>query len=117
MSRLLVVTHPALVPGFQLAGVEAYGAEDAESAQNLIGTWLDAGEAALLAIDEGLLEHMEQAFIERLQAADHLPYIPIPGSEPIGTGISRRHRIAEMIRRAIGIQVTFKGEPTEVNEE
>ena len=116
MSRLLVVTYPALVPGFQLAGVEAYGAEDAESAQNLIGPWLDAGEAALLAIDDDLLEHMERAFIERLQAADHLPYLPIPGSEPIGMGISRRHRIEKMIRRAIGFQVTFKGQPTEVNE-
>jgi len=116
MSRLLVVTSPALAPGFQLAGVEAYGAEDAESAQNLIGPWLDAGEAALLAIDERLLEHMERAFIERLQAADHLPYLPIPGSEPIGKGISRRHHIEEMIRRAIGFKVTLKGEPTEVNK-
>ena len=116
MSRLLVVTYPTLVPGFQLAGVEAYGAEDAESAQNLIGTWLDAGEVALLAIDEGLLEHMEQAFIDRLQAAEHLPYLPIPGSEPIGMGRSRQHRIEKMIQRAIGFQVTFKGEATEVNE-
>ena len=116
MSRLLVVTYPALLSGFQLAGVEAYGAEDAESAQNLISTWLDAGKEALLAIDQGLLEHMEQSFIERLQAAEHLVYLPIPGSEPIGKGISRRNRIAEMIRKAIGIQVTFKGEATEGSE-
>ena len=36
MSRLIVVTRPALVTGFQLAGVDAYGAEDVETAQELI---------------------------------------------------------------------------------
>jgi vacuolar-type H+-ATPase subunit F/Vma7 len=36
MSSLLVVTRPALVTGFHLAGVEAFGVDDVESAQELI---------------------------------------------------------------------------------
>lgn len=116
MSRLLVVTRPALVHGFQLAGVEAYGAEDVESAQELIENWLKAGEIGLLAIDDGLLERMDPVFIRRLETSDRLPFLAIPGGQPLGPEASRKHRIAEMIRRAIGFHITFKGEETEVSE-
>lgn len=116
MSRLLVVTRPALVQGFHLAGVEAYGAEDVESAQELIENWLKAGEIGLLAIDDGLLERMDPVFIRRLETSDRLPFLAIPGGQPLGPEASRKHRIAEMIRRAIGFHITFKGEETEVSE-
>ncbi len=113
MSRLLIVTRSALVPGFQLAGVDAYGAEDVESAQELIEHWLDTGEVGLLAIDDGLLAHMEPAFVKRLEESDRLPFLAIPGGAALGPEVSRRYRIAEMIRRAIGFHITFKGEEAE----
>ncbi len=113
MSRLLVVTRPALVPGFRLAGVDAYGAEDVETAQELIDGWLKAGEVGLLAIDDGLLEHIDPSFIKYLEASENLPYLAIPGGGSLGPEVSRRHRIAEMIRRAIGFHITFKGEDAE----
>ena len=116
MSHLLVITCPELLPGFQLAGVEAYGVEDAASAQELIGTWLDEGKAGLLAIDDGIMNNMQQTFIERLQEADRLPTLSIPGCSPTDPGVSRKQRIAEMIRRATGFQITFKGESSEVDE-
>lgn len=113
MSRLLVVTRPALVSGFRLAGVDAYGAEDVETAQELIEGWLNTGEAGLLAIDDGLLEHMNPSFVKQLEASEKLPYITIPGGGPLGPEVSRRHRISEMIRRAIGFHITFKDGETE----
>lgn len=113
MSRLLIVTRPALLPGFRLAGVDAYAAEDVETAEEYIKTWLDSGEVGLLAIDDGLIAHMDRALLGRLAAADHLPYLMIPGGGPLGPGVSRRHRIAEMIRKAIGFHITFKGEERE----
>lgn len=113
MSRLIVVTRPALVTGFQLAGVDAYGADDVETAQELINGWLEAGEVGLLAIDDGLLVHMDPAFVKHLDSCDQLPYLAIPGGQSLGPEASRRYRIAEMIRRAIGFHVTFKGEETE----
>jgi vacuolar-type H+-ATPase subunit F/Vma7 len=116
MSRLLVVTRPGLVAGFLLAGVEAFVAEDAESAQDLIAGWLDDREEGLLAVDENLLEHMDPIFLKRLQAASHLPHLVIPGDGMLGRATSRRQRIAEMIRRAIGFHITFKGEEAEVNQ-
>jgi vacuolar-type H+-ATPase subunit F/Vma7 len=113
MSRLLVVTRPSLVPGFRLAGVDAYGVGDVEAAEQLIDRWLKTDQVGLLAIDDGLLEHMEPSFRKRLEGSDKLPYLAIPGGGPFGSEFSRKHRITEMIRRAIGFHITFKGEETE----
>ena len=110
MSRLMIVTQPSLVVGFQLAGVEAFMAKDVDSAQELIESWIKKGEEGLLAIDEGLLANMETAFLGRLQAAQHLPYLPIPAGRTLGPSVTRRQRIADMIRRAIGFHITFAGE-------
>jgi len=110
MSRLLVITRPALVKGFQLSGVEAYGAEDVESAQALIDGWMQSDEVNLLAIDDGLYERMDPGFLNRLEAAENLPYLTIPGGQPLGAEAARKFRIAQMIRRAIGFHITFKGE-------
>lgn len=110
MSRLFILTRPDLVAGFQLAGIDAYSTEDVESAQELIESWWAAGEEGLLAIDDGLLEKMDPAFVRQMEAASRLPFLAIPGGGPLGKEASRKFRIAEMIRRAIGFHITFKGE-------
>lgn len=117
MSRLLVLTRPSLVAGFQLAGVDAYGADDIETAEELIADWLESGEVDLLAIDDGLLERMDRGLVQRLETSDQLPFLAIPGGGPLGPEASRRYRIAEMIRRAIGFHITFKGEDVEGRKE
>jgi len=117
MSRFLVVTRQNLLAGFLLTGVDAFAAEDVESAQELIAEWIDGGEEGLLAIDEDLLAHMDPSFVQRLQFASHLPYLAIPGGRPLDGVTSRRHRIADMIRRAVGFHITFRGEDNEVDEE
>jgi vacuolar-type H+-ATPase subunit F/Vma7 len=116
MGRLLVLTRPDQVTGFRLAGVDAYAAEDVEAAQELVDSWLAAGEEGLLAIDDGIWERMEPALVKRLAAAEKLPFLVIPGGESLGPEASRKYRIAEMIRRAIGFHITFKGEEEEVIE-
>lgn len=110
MSQLFVITRPGLVPGFQLAGVEAYGAEDVETAQELISKWMDTGEVGLIAIDDGLLALMETGFLKRLSLSENLLYLPIPGGKPLGEEASQRSRISALIRKAIGFHITFKGD-------
>jgi vacuolar-type H+-ATPase subunit F/Vma7 len=112
MSRLLVVTRPGLEVGFQLAGVEAFAVPDVESAQELIGDWLAGDEEGLLAVDEQWLASMEPAFLKRLRAAAHLPYLPLPAGQPSSQEVSLQRHISELIRRAIGFHLTFKGEDT-----
>jgi vacuolar-type H+-ATPase subunit F/Vma7 len=113
MSRLLVVTRPSLVPGFQLAGVNAYGMDDIQTGLEQITSWLQAGEVGLLAIDDGLLEQIPAAFIQRLESVFQVPYLAIPGGGPITPGISRQQRLARTMRQAIGFHITFKGEEAE----
>ena len=110
MSRLLVVTRPDLVDGFRLAGVEAFAAEDVETVQEMIDGWVQAGEAGLLAIDDGFLARLSPQVMKRLEASEQLSYLAIPGGEPLGPESSRRQRLALQIRRAIGFHITFKGE-------
>ena len=108
MTQLFVITRPALTTGFQLAGVDAYGMDDVESAQELIQKWIVAGEGGLLAIDDGLFARMDEAFLKRLESAEQLPYIVIPGGKPLGEEASQKSRIAALIHQAIGAHITFK---------
>lgn len=119
MSRLLVVVHPALAPGFRLAGVETFAAGDSGQAQAIVGAWLDAGEAGLVAIDDELLAGLDPIFRRRLEAAGRLPHIAIPGGIPsTGSGpaegeeAGQKRRMADMIRRVIGFHITFQREST-----
>ena len=116
MGRLLVLTRPDQVIGFHLAGVDAYAPEDIESAQDLIESWIAAGEDGLLAIDDGIFERMDPAFIKRMSSAERLPFLVIPGGEALGPEAYRKYRIAEMIRRAIGVHINVIGEVEEVSK-
>ena len=84
--------------------------------RNWLKSWMAAGEEGLLAIDDGLLERMDPAFVKWMGSAERMPFLVIPGGEPLGSEASRKYRIAEMIRRAIGFHITFKGEEEEVKE-
>ncbi len=110
MSKLRAIVRPSLVPGFQLAGIETYGAEDVESAEDLITVWLETGERCLLALDDVLLAHLSPALAKRLDASDDVLIIGIPSNEPAGTSVTRSDRIAGMIRRSIGVHIAFGDE-------
>lgn len=109
MSQLFVVTHPSLVHGFQLAGVDARGADSVKAAQELIEKWLTDGEVGLLAIDENFLASMDKEFLQRLESSANLPYIAIPRGKPLEPETSQSGRTAALIRRAIGFHITSKG--------
>lgn len=116
MSRLLVVTRPELAVGFSLAGIEAYAAPDVETAVELIDGWLKAGESGLLAVDDALLAKMSPRFLRRLEAAEQMPFLAIPGGEGAGEAVYRHRRISDLTRRAVGFHSIFKTEKPEENE-
>lgn len=108
MSRLFILTRPQLARGFQLAGVDTCGAEDIESAEAFVHNLLNQGESGLLAIDDGLFAQMDTALIKRLGQSETLYHIVIPGGEALGKEYSREYRIAELIRRTIGVHISFR---------
>ena len=113
MSRLVVLTRFTLVPGFRLAGVEAHGVGDSESACRLIEDWLDDEEGILLAIDHDILQSIDQNFLKRLDDNQNLLFIPIPGGHSIQEESFRRQHIVRMIQQAVGVRITFKGQVDE----
>lgn len=90
--------HFRQVPRFSYAGDE------------LITTWLDRKESGLLAIDEEILEALAPALVARLQDTADLPYLAIPGVRSRAPDKGRLSRTAQMIRRAVGFHITFRGE-------
>lgn len=110
MSQLFVITSPALVPGFHLAGVNAYGIEDVKTAQELIEKWMADGEAGLLAIDNSLLDRMDEDFLQRLASSEKLLYVGIPARQQSGSSTSRTDRVTALIRQAIGFHITLKSD-------
>lgn len=117
MSRLIVITRPALQTGFLLAGVDAYPAEDVETVEEIIERLIAGGEVELLAIDNGLLNRMDPGFLSKVRSAEKIYMIAIPGGEPLGPEASRRYRIAEIARRVIGFSAVFREEREEEKRE
>jgi len=117
VSRLWVIVRHSLETGFQLAGVETYGAEDVETAEELINAWLDEGETGLLAIEDNLMANMDRAIIRRLDASGNQFNVTIPGDGSEGQAVTRSARIASMIRRSVGVRITFRHEKNEVASE
>lgn len=111
MSRLRVIASPDVVTGFHLAGVEAHGVQDVEAAETLLETWLDEREAALVAIEDGLLAALSPGLLRRLEASETVLYLAIPGALAGEVAVTRRARLARLLRRTIGVQISFGGEP------
>lgn len=116
MSKLLVIIRPELYAGFALAGVETFRVIDVESAMDFIDSILISGESALLAIDDGLLEKMDAKFLRKLEAAEQLPFLAIPGGQGAEEVVYRQRRISELTRRAVGFHSIFKTNKAEKKE-
>jgi vacuolar-type H+-ATPase subunit F/Vma7 len=108
MSRLFILTQPETVSGFHLAGIDAFTAADAPKARSQIEAWLAAGEQGLLAVDEALFMEFDPAFQKRLSSSNQLPVVVLPSGRPVGSEITGRQHIADLIRQAIGFHITFQ---------
>lgn len=110
MAKLMVITNPALAPGFRLAGVEVIAAENQERAHNALVRLMDEGEAGIIAMDAPYFSGLDYATARRIEETIK----PVVVSLPIGAEVlpeqRRSRQIAELIRRAIGIRITFREE-------
>jgi vacuolar-type H+-ATPase subunit F/Vma7 len=109
MAQLTVITHPDLAPGFQLAGVKTYLAENAEIARHQLVELLDEGEAGVIAIDQPYLASLDPKTRRRIEEGYRPVVIGLPTGHAGTAEASRRRQLAELIRRAIGVRITFGG--------
>jgi vacuolar-type H+-ATPase subunit F/Vma7 len=105
---LTIITNPTLAPGFALAGVQVIAAESDAVARRALARLLDEGEAGIIALDAPYLASLDYATARRI---DELVK-PVVVALPVGANVlpeqRRSRQIAELIRRAIGIRMTFR---------
>jgi vacuolar-type H+-ATPase subunit F/Vma7 len=108
VAKLTIITNPALAPGFRLAGVDVVVAEDGTRAREALVRLIHEGEAGIIAMDAPYFSALDSATAQRIQELVK----PVVVSLPVGTETQpeqrRSHQIAELIRRAIGIRMTFR---------
>jgi vacuolar-type H+-ATPase subunit F/Vma7 len=112
MAQLTVIVRPELAPGFWLAGVETYAASSPEEAHRHLLALLDGEEAGLIALDQGFLDALDAATRWRLESSYRPVVIGIPEGRADGDMALRRLHLAELIRRAIGVRISFRGVET-----
>ncbi len=108
MAQLTVITNPSLAPGFRLSGVDVIAVDTDERARDALVRLLDEGEAGIIAMDAPYFSTLDYATARRIEEMVK----PVVVSLPVGADVLPEHRrsrqIAELIRRAIGIRMTFR---------
>ena len=116
MKKLVVVTKLGQVNGYKLAGINAIGVSDIDTAQRLIVSWLNDGEEILLAMDESMFSKLGEDLISRIYSSNDMLLVTIPDGPVSGAEVSRKQRIYEMIRHATGVKIRFKGEVNDTKQ-
>lgn len=106
----MVITTPDLAPGFRLAGVETFVAETGPEAEAVLRQLLAAGEASFIAIRHELMETLDPHLRRQLENSFYPVVMAVPGGTSAVAPGERRRYMSELIRRAIGFQITFGGE-------
>jgi vacuolar-type H+-ATPase subunit F/Vma7 len=108
VAKLTVITNPSLAPGFRLAGVDVIAAADRESAQRALARLIDEGEAGIIAVDAPFLSELDDATARRIEEMVKPVIVSLPGGADVLPEQRRSRQIAELIRRTIGIRMTFR---------
>jgi len=112
MGRLIVITTSDLALGFELAGVDTFVVDSPEMAQSLLHEFLEQAQPDLIAVRNNLIENMDFQLQRRVDRSYRPVVIAIPGGSPAAPAQGRQRYIADLIRRAVGFQITFGTERT-----
>jgi len=111
MSRLLVVTTPDLAVGYRLAGATTIEVGSVAQASAVLEELL-IGENGVIAVHAPYFDALPTPLRRRLDSLR----IPLVVSLPAGTAAEhvgeRRQRLLELLRQAIGYEITFGDERT-----
>lgn len=108
MYRVIVVTDTEIADGFRLAGVDVREVDSIETARTALTQLMDDEETGIIGLDI----RFEEAIDARLQRRIDSVYRPMVVSLPLRDRLDRdsgaTDRLARMIRRAVGFDVTLK---------
>jgi len=111
MNRLLILTTRDLVVGYRLAGATTVEVTSAAQAAATLEELL-VDEDGVIAVHAPYFDALPASLRRRLDSLRTPLVVPLPAgtaSDPIG---ERRQRLLELLRQAIGYEITFGQERT-----
>jgi len=110
--KIIVVTHPELVPGFKLTGVDVEEADSVSAAEEIIESVIRmGGEYGIIFMDENLAMNISKRLEAKLEDRGIPLLIPFPAQE-IYSWLKRKEEKEDyasyLIRNAIGYKIKLK---------
>jgi V/A-type H+-transporting ATPase subunit F len=110
MYKVVILTDPDTAHGFRLAGVDVHQAEDAEEAKREINRLLEDDDTGILAVNESFLSAVDDRVRQRIEATYRPIVISLPVREKLGSIGERKAFLARLVHRAVGFDVTLRGQ-------
>jgi vacuolar-type H+-ATPase subunit F/Vma7 len=111
MSRLLILTTGTLAVGYRLAGADTVEVGSAEQAASALEDLL-ATEDGVIAVHAPYFDALPGPLRRRLDTVRTPLVVPLPAGTATEVLGDRRQRLLELLRQAIGYEITFGDERT-----
>ncbi len=111
MSRLLILTTRDLAVGYRLAGAATVEVASAGQAATALEDLL-AGEDGVIAVHAPYYDALPTPLRRRLDSLRIPLVVPLPAGTATEAVGDRRQRLLELLRQAIGYEITFGDDRT-----
>jgi vacuolar-type H+-ATPase subunit F/Vma7 len=109
MSRLLVLTTHELAVGYRLAGAATLEVSSPDETQARLLELLQH-EQGLIAVHAPYFYALNRQVRRQLDATDRPLVVPLPAGTAAEEAEDRRDRLLQMLRQALGYEITFGDE-------
>lgn len=108
MYKLVAIVRKSVSDGFRLAGIDAVEVEDATEAHDAIVKLLEGDDIGIIALDERFFDAIDERLQKRLDALYRPVLVGLPLETQADMNALTQERLARLIRRAVGFDVTLK---------
>lgn len=108
MYRLVVVTDNETADGFRLSGTDVLVVESVDDARQVVGELMDDSEVGIIALDARFEAGIDARLQRRIDSVYRPVVVMLPLGERLDAEVGANERLARMIRRAVGFDVTLK---------
>lgn len=111
MSRLIVMPDQESAAGFELTGVDVIRTPDAATARDRLLDLLNDSNVGMIAVSESILQQLDASTRRRVDETIKPVVVGLPTGGPAGGATDRRAYLSALLRRAVGFDLEFGGEP------
>ncbi len=108
MHSVVILTDPETADGFRLAGARVLVAESPAAAQDVLVGLLDDEGTGIVAVNEAFMAAASERTRRRIESMYRPIVVPLPVRETVSMPSDRLARLARLIRRAVGFDITLR---------